>query len=151
MTITAFVPDWTATEETRERAESRKGFTRYAGSFNGYDIRFSTVQGCDVIQLTGRAETMPERLRDVPMRSIHVVKHNSPVTEAVDGRYVDGDITARVETYVKDGATQQSIRVVGTNGTTVEELNKWFDDLVAGKKDDKNTNPLTYPTDSVEK
>jgi hypothetical protein len=145
-TITAFVPEWTATTEMAELAERRKGLAAYVGTFRDYDLQFSRVQGCDVIQLNNRAETMPERLRDVPMRSIHVVKHDSPLTDAVDGPYTDGNITARVETYVKDGVPQQSVKVVGTSDTTIEELNQWFDDLIAGKKVDKNTNPITYPT-----
>lgn len=145
MTITAFVPDWNASDEMRKFAEGRKGFTSYVGSYRGYDLRFSEIQGCDVIQINGRAETVPERLRDVPMRSVIVVKHNSPVTAATDGPYEDGNITARVETYIKDGTIQQSIKVTGTNGTTVEELNQWFDDLLAGNKADKNVNPISYP------
>lgn len=149
VTITAFVPDWTANDELSELAAKRKGLESYVGSLHGYDIRFSTAQSCDVIQLNNRVETMPERLRDVPMRSILVVKHNSPVTAAVDGPYEDDDITARVETYVKDGVAQQSIKVMGTNGTTVETLNRWFDDLTAGKKADKNLNPITYPAETT--
>ena len=149
MTITALVPDWTANAELVELAEKRKGLESYVGVLHGYDIRFSTAQGCDVIQLNGRAETMPARLRDVPMRAIIVLKHNSPLTEAVDGPYQEDNISARVETYVKDGVIQQSIRVTGINGTTIEELNLWFDDLVAGKKADKNLNPITYPVDET--
>lgn len=150
MTTTTFVPEWGATPAMSELAESRKDFTKYVGSFNGYDITFSVGIGCDVIQVLSRCETMPVPLRDVPMRSIHVVKHNSPVTAAIDGLYEDGNITARVETYVKNGATQQSIRVNGTNGITVEELNQWFDCLAAGQKNDQNLNPVTYQDLPVE-
>jgi hypothetical protein len=147
MTTIVFVPEWNATPEMVELANSRKDCREHFGIFRYFDIKFSAVDGCDVIQLTdNRVETMPECLRDVPMRSIRVVKQNSPVTDAVDGPYKDDRITARVETYVGGRFTQQSIKVVGINGTTIEELNQWFDDLTAGKKADKNTNPITYPT-----
>lgn len=146
MTITLFVPDWNATPEMAAYAQSRKGLTQYTGGFDGNDVQFSATEGCDIILLKSRAETLPGTVRGIPMRSIQVIKHNSPITVATDGLYKDGLISARVETYIKEGVAQQSIRVVGTDGTTVEELNQWFDDLLAGKKADKNVNPITYPT-----
>ena len=145
-TITAFVPDWCATPELSGIAAQRKGLSHdSSGRFRGYVIQYSELQSCDVIQLQLRAETMPPALQGVPMRAIILLKLNSPLTAVADGFYEDGDITARVDTYVEDGVTQQSFRVTGTNGVTVEALNIWFDALAGGKKVEYNRTPITYP------
>ena len=131
MTITVLVPDWNATDKLKESIE-----------LNGYAVEFNPFQSCDVIQLNGRVETMPDNLKQIPMRAVILVKHNSNPTMATDGLYVDDHIVARVETYFKDGVLQQSIQVTGGGNNSIEELNQWFDYLAQGKKNDKNTSPI---------
>lgn len=147
MTIMVLVPNWGADAEMRSYAEALAKGWSYVPSPFGYDyeVNFSGIHGCHVIKINGRPDSMPDPLREVPLCSIEIIKHNSPVSWAIDGRYEDGNITARVETYIKDGLFQQTIRVTGTSGVTVEELNLWFDSLLAGDKGDKNVEPITYP------
>lgn len=104
----------------------------------GYSLPFNQALGRSIIWFSTRLEALPTPLVDVLMHAIQLELPNARVTAAEDGRYVDGDITARVYSFIKDGIPQQSIKVVGTGGTTLEELNVWFDALVLGRKRDKN-------------
>jgi len=142
---TVLVPDWDATPKLAEHAARRKTPQEQLGAICGYNTVFSTVYGCEVILVDDRLETMPETLRELPMLAIHLVKRNSRVTNAVDGPYKDGSITARVDSYVRDGVDQQSFTVSGNNGQTLEELNLWLDNLVGGRMTDKNVCAIRYP------
>jgi hypothetical protein len=154
MSILAIVPDWNATPELAERAEGRKGYEGYIGSFRGFDLQFSKAFNCDVIIIDPRPESLPKALADLPIVALVVIKPNSPVTTVPDNKYVDGNITARVETTLITsdgkgapafGLRVQDLRATGTNGVTVEELNSWFDRLLAGEHNDKaTTSGVTY-------
>lgn len=132
MTITTFVP----MSDTESQRPSRQALEKHLDP----GVQVDSGKGGSFFCLKGpHPETMPKPLRDVPMASIQMVKEGiSPITAVANGRYADGDITARVNTYVQNDVAYQTIKVIGTNGTTVEALNLWFDDLIAGKKADKN-------------
>jgi hypothetical protein len=146
VTITVFIPDWDADDKLREKADSLLPFRSQPNIFFGdFQVAYSAEHACFTITLRDRLEATPAGLQDVPMTGIMLIKHNSPVTHAPDGVYVDDDIIARVDTFIRDGVRQQTITVTGTFGTSLEELNDWFDALVRGKKNDYNADPITYP------
>lgn len=122
MTI-ILVPDW---DNMSEDVES-------TSDLNGFRVAPDTRYGTEVVMLKNRYETLPAKLREFPYKVIALVKHNSPVTQAEDGRYVEGNFRARVESYVDDGVTQQHIRVEGY-GESLESVNDWFDCLILGEK-----------------
>jgi hypothetical protein len=140
MTSTILVPAWGEHDDLKPR---ESGLEAYVGSRRSMGIQFSHVHGCDVFLIQARLTVLPERLADLPMRRVQLVKHNSPITKATDGRYVDDAITALVETYVsKDGIRRQSITVTAP---TLDTVNDWFDALLRGEKSDLNVAPITYP------
>jgi hypothetical protein len=115
----------------------------------GFDMEFDHTAGLDVIVIKGRIEELPSSLRIVKFSKFIVVKSNSPLTKAVDGLYheimsdlLEIHMLARVETYVRSGVLQQHIRAWGTD---LNLVNVWFDELVAGKKNEFCVNPVSMP------
>jgi hypothetical protein len=150
---TILVPDWGANEEMQQLCERRRGLKVYQGSLRGYTLQFEERFGCDVIVIDGRPREIPLPLEDVPMEYISILQNNAPYRGLHDGWYkedveipgTDGyRFTAQVESYCRDTVLQQSIRVTVSNADIVG-LNNWFDDLLAGKKNDCCDKPAPLP------
>jgi hypothetical protein len=139
--MTILVPDY--------RANRARRLADAAIAALGFDMEFDHTVGLDVIVIKGRIEELPSPLRIVKFSKFIIVKNNSPLTKAVDGLYheifgenLDHHVMARVETYVRSSVLQQHIRVWGPR---LDMVNLWFDELVAGKKNDKCVNPVSLP------
>ncbi|HSX33486.1 MAG TPA: hypothetical protein VLF91_04070 [Candidatus Saccharimonadales bacterium] len=150
MIKTVLVPAWSGSEELKGIAATRNHLGVEQGLVSAYlrsyRVQFDEFEGCDVIVLDGRAETMPRQLQDMPMWAIKLVDEESPLTMADDGHYSNGDITARVQRYKKGGAPLQRIVVTGGQDTDLEELNEWFDDLVSGRCNGSCDGAIIYPS-----
>ncbi len=159
MTTTTLVLDWDSDFSTIKDWKNGREYDNHSpegpwANYIGFRLEFDQLYGCDVINVRGRLTSIPEKLIDVPLKYIVLSRQNAPVTKAHDGVYVDGNFTqspdgiirAWVESYfVGDNPhPQQSIRVEGNGGVTLQELNNWFDYLQAGKKDNQRQTALSY-------
>jgi hypothetical protein len=154
---TILVPNWGANEEMQQLCERRRGLEQYQGSMRGYALQFEEWYGCDVIVINGRPREMPVRLEDVPMEYISILQNNSPYRGLHDNWYkedvevpgTDGHrFTAHVETYCRGNVFQHSIRVTVSSADIVG-VNKWFDALLRGEKNDCCDNPAPLPAQAL--
>jgi hypothetical protein len=152
---TILVPDWGANEELQSFREERKGLKEFAGQFRGFNIKFDMWFGCDVIVIDGRPRDILEgSLADVPMEYISILQNNAPYRGLLHDGWYSEDVevpgtdgyrfTAQVETYCRDIVLQQSIRVTVSNSGIVG-VNKWFDALLRGEKNEFCDKPAPLP------
>lgn len=154
MTFTTLVPDWNATDGMSSFAAGRKRDRESSCRYMDWTVHYIDVFDCDAIVFGSHLERLPVTMSELPLQAIVIMKPNSPVTRAEDGPYEDGEITARVETYIECSVPRQRITVTGRGRTTLGALNRWFDDLLAGEKANYNLRPITYtaapaPSDGV--
>jgi hypothetical protein len=138
--ITLLTPHWGASPELQQFADARANCPdreSLTGTFRGLPVRFSRSQGCEVLQLNQRVAVMPEILEDVPMLSITMIEQRDDVAataHVTDGAYAEGDTIAHVDTVCVTDKVVRVFRVNGGKSTTIEELNAWLDELIAGNK-----------------
>ncbi len=134
--------------------------------FGGHTFQMQQTSTQDsVVQLIhGIPEELPSGWDNVPLRSLILVNHSSPVTNARDGGYSEqievglgiiADVRARVNTEIVDGWMIQNIRVRlfvldptdSPRPATpfLHQLTTWYDQLRAGLKHGQAINSITFP------
>jgi len=172
--VAAFVVDWNHDAETRAFAAGRKEVLRehtergetnlweVSGHFHGPVVRYVASEGCDAIIVEDRHQACGSQLpRFFPLVAMVILDNEVPLTNAADGHYEDGDITAFVETYADEtGASRQRIRVrmpwtpemterskeLLPARSDRKELYTWYDGLLEGNKADKLVSPSGQST-----
>jgi len=137
---TVLVPHWGANPELQRFADARANCPdreSLTGMFRGLPVRFSRSRGCEVLELNQRVAAMPEVLEDIPMLSITMIeqREDTPsIAHVTDGAYAEGDTIAHVDTVYTADKVMRVFRVDRGKNATIEELNTWLDELIAGNK-----------------
>lgn len=131
MTI-ILVPDWTKVEPHRKKRQITRGAP--FETLRGWPLLYMERHGCQVLSFDEASDSsLPSDLDDLPLRALHLHRMAMRLPQVVmAGTYQEGSITAEV-TRTRSGRNGQ-IDVIGSNGTTLQELNTWYDALVAGDK-----------------
>jgi hypothetical protein len=150
---TILAPDWGADGELETLQAVRLQSPEQNPRLRSYLLSFDEQLGCDVIVINGRPRSLPGSLEDVPMEYISILQNNTPYRGLHDGWYkedvevpgTDGQrFTAQVETYYRGSVLQHSIRVTVSSDDIVG-VNKWFDALLRGEKNEFCDMPAPLP------
>ena len=131
MTI-ILVPDWTKVKPHRKNRQITRGAP--FETLRGWPLKRMGRHGCQVLMFgEASGSSLPRDLDDLPLRALHLHRLAMRLPQVVvTGTYQEGSITAEV-TRIGSGRNGW-IDVIGSNGTTLQELNAWYDALVAGDK-----------------
>ncbi len=126
------VPDWDRINEPLHQVKRSDLY-----HLRGIILQFMERHDCNVMRFdeAGQGPTVvPDDLDDLPLQALHIHRLATRLNETVlTGAYQEDWVTAEVKRVGRSGQ-HGWIDVIGTNGTTLQELNAWYDALLAGDK-----------------